>query len=768
MYKQLAATLFTNGFEVIPIDGKRPVVANWQDIEITDDLISKWSLNGKGAMNIGVRCGSVYAADFDFYDADVSAVVVKSFIEQFGGAPVRIGQAPKQLLVYRGAEGQTKLKRSWRDADGVVHGFELLGKGQQFAAFGKHPDTGKDYIWTGESLEDLETHELKSLNFDKVKAWIAAIEVPKSWVEVGSSAANVSDDDLGDFDGLIDNQYDAVTRVQIESYLSVLDNNSDNDYWAKIGMCLYDWDADEGLEVWEAWSKGGVSYKKGETRKRWRSFEKDGVRVSVGTIIYLAKEAGWKAPSFRQRLDECDSEQAVMVLAGEIKEAKVDALERNTLAALMKNMLKGFTGVPVPIADVRRLITSSALTTATARPEWCNFWVFVLSHNQYINLNTMTGYSAASFNLKCGIQIPSSDNGSKQSASQAVADGGFISILNRLEYIPTEADRIVGDCLNTYRADLVPAAGKRDPVAEQIITDHLIGLIGEADSVVFMQWLAWQVQRCGELVRWAPLLVGDEGIGKSFFGELLKSAMGSMNVGLVSPNTIKSSFNGWAEGVAVNVLQELKLTGHNRFDIANALKPLFTDPDIEINNKGLKPYVVRNVTNYLVFSNFRDSVPIQNYHDRRWWVSFATAHKMGHGYFTKLFEAIRDGGAMRAWLESIDIPDGFDGVAPMNNSKRSVIETEKAMTDGQHEAEQMLVTGGEWWTEKVFSSSEFREAIELEIGPLSNRDANYLFKKMGYSQQGVVKIHGSARRVWTKTFLTNDEIRSELGYNESI
>ena len=27
MYKQLAATLFTNGFEVIPIDGKRPVVA---------------------------------------------------------------------------------------------------------------------------------------------------------------------------------------------------------------------------------------------------------------------------------------------------------------------------------------------------------------------------------------------------------------------------------------------------------------------------------------------------------------------------------------------------------------------------------------------------------------------------------------------------------------------------------------------------------------------------------------------------------------------
>jgi hypothetical protein len=123
---------------------------------------------------------------------------------------------------------------------------------------------------------------------------------------------------------------------------------------------------------------------------------------------------------------------------------------------------------------------------------------------------------------------------------------------------------------------------------------------------------------------------------------------------------------------------------------------------------------------------------------------------------------------MRAWLESIDIPDGFDGVAPMNNSKRSVIETEKAMTDGQHEAEQMLVTGGEWWTEKVFSSSEFREAIELEIGPLSNRDANYLFKKMGYSQQGVVKIHGSARRVWTKSFLTNDEIRSELGYNESI
>ena len=763
MFKALGMTLFNNGYEVIPIDGKRPVINGWQDIELTEEVVHEWAENGKGGLNIGVRCGDVYAADFDFYDKDISDKVSKSFVAEFGPAPIRVGQAPKKLLVYKGIEGQTKLKRSWRDADDVVHGFELLGKGQQFAAFGVHPDTGKDYEWLNESLEDNATHELKTLNFEKVKAWMAKIEVPSDWVEIGGGSV----DDLGDFEGLIDaGDYDKLTEDEVIEYLEFIDNNMENDDWVKVGMSLYSWDEDEGLAIWEAWSKGGASYKKGETRKRWRSFE-DGVRVTVGTLIYMAKLGGWKPPSFRERLSKCTNEDEMKVVATDIKDSKVDNLERQTLAGLMKNMIRDFTGVSVPIADVRRLVTTPTITEARPRPEWCNNWVYVLSHQQYVHLNNLSCYSGAAFNLRCGVRIPVSESGNKPSAVSYVADGGFISIVDKMEYNPTNADKIIGKTLNTYREKDVPVATERSEVNEKLIWSHMVGLIGEDDALVFLQWMAWQVQRTGELVRWSPIIVGDEGIGKSFFGVMISSALGERNVGVVSPNTIKSQFNSWAEGVVVNVLQELKLTGHNRFDVANAVKPLITDPIIEIHGKGLKPYSVRNVTNYMVFSNFKDAVPL-NTKDRRWWVSFAREYEGSPEYFNELFAAAKDAGAVRAWLESVNLPDNFNSRAPLTEAKKGVIETEKSMTEGLQEAEDLLAKGSEWWTEKVFSSHEFREQLELEVGPLTTRSVNFLFKKLGFYQKGLVKINGDVKRIWLKNHMDNKDIRAEIGNNSEI
>ena len=64
-----------------------------------------------------------------------------------GDAPVRFGQAPKRLRVYRTAEPFTKLStagyRLPGDEPGAkAHKVEILAAGQQFVAYGVHPDTG--------------------------------------------------------------------------------------------------------------------------------------------------------------------------------------------------------------------------------------------------------------------------------------------------------------------------------------------------------------------------------------------------------------------------------------------------------------------------------------------------------------------------------------------------------------------------------------------------------------------------------------------------
>ena len=64
--------------------------------------------------------------------------------ERLGETPaLRIGRAPKRLLVYRSAEPFAGIRRA---------PIEVLGLGQQFVAHAIHPDTGQPYAWPEESF----------------------------------------------------------------------------------------------------------------------------------------------------------------------------------------------------------------------------------------------------------------------------------------------------------------------------------------------------------------------------------------------------------------------------------------------------------------------------------------------------------------------------------------------------------------------------------------------------------------------------------------
>lgn len=65
--------------------------------------------------------------------------------------------------------------------------------------------------------------------------------------------------------------------------------------WINIGMAL----KAEGYEcsVWDNWSKNDSRYKDGECERKWRGFIGSSHPVSGGTIVKLAKDAGWIPPA---------------------------------------------------------------------------------------------------------------------------------------------------------------------------------------------------------------------------------------------------------------------------------------------------------------------------------------------------------------------------------------------------------------------------------------------------------------------------------------
>ena len=65
------------------------------------------------------------------------------------------------------------------------------------------------------------------------------------------------------------------------------------DDWLKVGLALYHGLGDEGLVLWDEWSRSGTTYKPGEPEAKWGSFARaSGQMRGIGTLIWLARQHG--------------------------------------------------------------------------------------------------------------------------------------------------------------------------------------------------------------------------------------------------------------------------------------------------------------------------------------------------------------------------------------------------------------------------------------------------------------------------------------------
>lgn len=64
------------------------------------------------------------------------------------------------------------------------------------------------------------------------------------------------------------------------------------DTWLQIGQGIKAEFGDLGFDVWDGWSAGSDAYKPADAHAVWRSFR--GTGVTIGTVIFLAKQSGWE------------------------------------------------------------------------------------------------------------------------------------------------------------------------------------------------------------------------------------------------------------------------------------------------------------------------------------------------------------------------------------------------------------------------------------------------------------------------------------------
>jgi hypothetical protein len=146
---------------------------NWR--ESTSTIEDAKRMDDSGA-NIGLSASLFPAIDVDVLDHTLAKLISDVIEELIPTGPVRIGQAPKRLYMFRlpaDAEQFRKMQLVM-EHNGQRQLVEILGAGQQYVIAGKHSKTKKPYTWP---VPLTDAAELPTLTKETAEAVLRAIEI---------------------------------------------------------------------------------------------------------------------------------------------------------------------------------------------------------------------------------------------------------------------------------------------------------------------------------------------------------------------------------------------------------------------------------------------------------------------------------------------------------------------------------------------------------------------------------------------------------------
>ena len=512
---------------------------------------------------------------------------------------------------------------------------------------------------------------------------------------------------------------DRVNVPEIESALDFIDPDISYDKWLQIGMALQL--APSGLAIWDRWSASGTKYQGyEELQRKFEGFRMDG-GITLGTLYGMAAQNGWQRPAFRQDIEGGSADD--------------------------------FSAIPNP----------NGIDPQTL--EEFSKYAFLTHNDKFYSIKSGEMISVATFNAmyKSRVNLRGVDPMTMRERTFKATEffHAFLSdhVVTMSMYAPSFAAFFQYDgkeWVNSYRPDSVPAVDPhwRNSDCWLTVENHYLNMfeMPEAGRRI-LQWMAFNVQHTGTKILWAPIVCGIEGDGKSSIANILSVAMGSANVKEVGTGDIKSGFNDWAEGAAVVAMEEIRVRGHNRHDVMNALKPLISNPRVSINKKSISRFDAINFCNYLAFTNHEDALVLDQ--GNRRWQAFFSRHtrrdemlkEYSPEYWEKFHDAYRlNPEIIRGWLMDYDIADFNPNYPPaMPNSNSRMIEAARGEIETAMLEE--LDNMSDFFTTKQLSDRmkiDYRSVTPFKLGCLLRANNDFFALK-------TMRVNGKLHRPWCRS-----------------
>ena len=499
---------------------------------------------------------------------------------------------------------------------------------------------GRGWICTGEGYTDLTMLGMPGAIADEdfPELPIAAVERLNAGMVVSDGAG------VSDLEQAIGHQpLDDLTLEQMWHYLQKLPQSDLEAYdpWAKTGMAIshQTGGSNDGFKLWVKWSKGSSHFDIEECRKKWPSFSKRDHIAKPTRFDYVIHRAGGRQ-AIAADLAESWATKGADVTNADDYEAIKAKLRKVSLATLAKDQRQriakeifdsygkdvGITKSAIVEAIMPPRSKGPVLVDEGDRPDWVNEWVYVEETCEFASTKLNYAIKREAFNAKFDRRedVIASE---KPASAYALVDCQIPTVVNRIFW--PGADLIIEyqgkPMLNIYRKQGVPPAESLDDEGEAVV-DRLLNHIAftlddEREQTIMLDWLTFVYQNPGQRVNWALLLQGAQGTGKSYFAVMLQALMGELVTNL-DPAAIAGRFTSWAFGSLVIVVEEVRISGQNKYEVMDRTKPFISNPTIQIEEKGRDHRTVPNFTSYFMLTNHKDALPLAA-GDRRYCVMFS-------------------------------------------------------------------------------------------------------------------------------------------------
>lgn len=581
--------------------------------------------------------------------------------------------------------------------------------------------------------------------------------------------------------------------------LAYLDADCGRSEWVRVGAALKHQFGEDGYPLFLEWSRKGRKFAGEEDcHVNWRSLRvhpRGRAPVTVHTLYHMAKGRGWKPEDLIAKNFEacrnwiCSRERTeTELLSG--GPARISQLldqsptSETALAACLVEALKE-RGSSVTrgtiISEVRNLRRIAAKASQVPEkesdiPQWARGLCYVGAPNLFYRRTNRQTYAPESLDKEFGKFFLAEEEDSRPHTRPQDYLLNIVKVpcVHDFLYYPIEPnDPFVSHkgirFVNTYFPD-APAPDASGAVdAEMVFMGHLENLISEPEiRTTLVDYFAYLVQYPGRKIRWAPLLQGAQGCGKTFFAEAMRTVLGDANVQTVgSESVMNPNWNEWMAGKQLIVLEEVRVVGLNRYDVMNKLKPAITNDVISISERRNNTREVLNFANYMLFTNHHDALAVDD-SDRRYFVVESRIQtkqqvkdELGPQYFDSIFSMLRDNArGLRAFFESWEISPNFhpDAHAPETRyrielSRAASSPLSAAVQDAIEDQPNGLVSSG------CVSIKALRDYLETtaNVGSFTDHSLTHILRELGFVHRARVRIADERHSLWLRGMSVEDD-----------